>query len=176
MQLPLFKKFTSVLAGSLAASGLALGTLVPAYAQSANAVRDTYGAWRMVCEVPPGAATEQCSLIQNVVSDQRAEAGLSVVVLKTADKQVHLLRVLAPLGVLLPLGIVVSIDGEDVGRAYFIRCFEDGCYAEVELDEATIDVLKKGSQATFAFFQSPEEGIGLPIDLTGFSAGFDALP
>jgi invasion protein IalB len=36
--------------------------------------------------------------------------------------------------------------------------------------------LQAGSQATFIIFQTPEEGIGIPISLNGFSAGFDALP
>ena len=34
----------------------------------------------------------------------------------------------------------------------------------------------RGQSATFIVFQTPEEGIGIPVDLTGFSAGFDALP
>jgi invasion protein IalB len=36
--------------------------------------------------------------------------------------------------------------------------------------------LRGGKQATFIIFQTPEEGIGIPISLAGFSAGFDALP
>ncbi len=28
----------------------------------------------------------------------------------------------------------------------------------------------------FIIFQTPEEGIGVPISLDGFSEGFDALP
>lgn len=114
--------------------------------------------------------------MQNVVSAERDEVGLSVVVLKTADRQGRLLRVLAPLGVLLPVGLRLNIDGKDIGRAYFVRCFQDGCYAEVELEGELLEVLQAGKTATFSVFQTPEEGIGIPVDLTGFSDGFAALP
>ena len=33
-----------------------------------------------------------------------------------------------------------------------------------------------GKTATFVIFQTPEEGIGIPISLNGFGPGFDALP
>ncbi|MGO4840601.1 invasion associated locus B family protein, partial [Rhizobiaceae sp. 2RAB30] len=36
--------------------------------------------------------------------------------------------------------------------------------------------LKAGTSATFIVFQTPEEGIGIPVDLKGFGEGFAALP
>lgn len=114
--------------------------------------------------------------MQNVIAEDRPELGLSVVVLKTADQKARILRVLAPLGVLLPNGLGLNIDGEDIGRAYFVRCFTDGCYAEVILEEGLLSSMKTGTNATFIVFQTPEEGIGIPVDLSGFTAGYEALP
>lgn len=99
-----------------------------------------------------------------------------MIVLKTADKQARILRVLAPLGVLLPSGLGLRVDNADIGRAGFVRCLPNGCIAEVILEDQLINKMKAGSQATFIIFQTPEEGIGIPISLKGFSAGFDALP
>ena len=97
-------------------------------------------------------------------------------VLRTADDRAEILRVLAPLGVLLPNGLGLNVDGNDVGRAYFVRCFQDGCYAEVILEQPLLDMLRNGQAATFIVFQTPEEGIGIPVELDGFAEGFDALP
>ena len=77
---------------------------------------------------------------------------------------------------LLPNGLGLNVDGQDIGRAYFVRCFQDGCYAEVILEPQLLDTLKAGAAATFIVFQTPEEGIGIPVDLTGFGEGFAALP
>lgn len=141
-----------------------------------GAVKSSHGAWSMVCETPPGAANEQCALMQNVVAQDRSEVGLSVVILRTADGKSEIMRVLAPLGVLLPNGLGLNVDGKDIGRAYFVRCFQDGCYAEVILEGQLLEDLKKGTTATFIVFQTPEEGIGIPVDLSGFSDGYSKIP
>jgi len=152
-------------------------------AQQPGVVKSNHGAWSIVCDTPAGANGEQCALMQNVIADDRPEVGLSVVILKTADRKATILRVLAPLGVLLPNGLGLNIDGNDIGKAYFVRCFSDGCYSEVVLDdtkvkddEQTLKVLLAGKTATFIVFQSPEEGIGIPVDLNGFREGYEALP
>ncbi len=141
-----------------------------------GSVRSTHGAWSIICDTPAGATAEQCVMMQNVIAEDRPEIGLSVVVLRTADNKAEILRVLAPLGVLLPNGLGLNIDGKDIGRAYFVRCFGDGCYAEVILEKPLLDTLKTGTSATFIVFQTPEEGVGIPVDLKGFSEGFAALP
>ena len=165
----------AVLSG-LSLAGLSLSGLSGPAAAQQGTVRSTHGSWSVICDTPGGAANEQCALMQNVVAEDRPEVGLSVVVLRTADNRAEILRVLAPLGVLLPNGLGLNVDGKDIGRAYFVRCFQDGCYAEVILEKPLLDTLRSGTAATFIVFQTPEEGIGIPVDLAGFSAGFDALP
>ncbi len=162
--------------GILAGFCAVLCLAVPAAAQKSGKIRSKHGVWSIFCDTPAGASSEQCALMQNVVAEDRAEVGLSVVVLKTADKKAEILRVLAPLGVLLPNGLGLNVDGKDIGRAYFVRCLRDGCFAEVILEEKLLKTLKSGKTATFIVFQSPEEGIGIPVDLTGFSDGYASLP
>lgn len=151
-------------------------TLSSSVSLAQGAVKSSHGAWSMVCETPPGASSEQCALMQNVVAQDRSEVGLSVVILRTADGKSEIMRVLAPLGVLLPNGLGLNVDGKDIGRAYFVRCFQDGCYAEVILEGQLLADLKKGTTATFIVFQTPEEGIGIPVDLSGFTEGYAQIP
>ncbi len=160
--------------GAVLALALSVGH-APAQ-QQGGTVKSTHGAWSIICDTPPGASAEQCAMMQNVIAEDRPEVGLSVVVLRTADNKAEILRVLAPLGVLLPNGLGLNIDGKDIGRAYFVRCFQDGCYAEVILEKPLVESLTAGKSATFIVFQTPEEGIGIPVDLAGFSDGFKALP
>ncbi len=165
--------------GKVAAlAGLVLGALAQGTlpASSQGEVRSAHGDWQMRCDTPPGATSEQCALIQNVTAADRENVGLSVIVLKTADRQARILRVLAPLGVLLPSGLGLRVDNADIGRAGFVRCLPNGCIAEVILEDELLSKLRSGGQATFIIFQTPEEGIGIPISLNGFSAGFDSLP
>ena len=139
-------------------------------------VRNTFGDWQMRCETPAGATAEQCALVQNVVAEDRPNVTLVIIMLKTADGKSRLLRVVAPLGILLPSGLGLKIDQTDIGRAGFVRCLASGCVAEVVMEDSLISQMKTGQQATFIVFQTPEEGIGIPVSLNGFATGFDALP
>jgi len=58
--------------------------------------------------------------------------------LKTTDQKSRLMRVVAPLGVLLPSGLGLKIDNNDVGRAGFVRCLPNGCVAEVIMDDTLV--------------------------------------
>jgi invasion protein IalB len=145
-----------------------------AFAQ--GAVKSIHNDWQVRCDTPPGAQGEQCALIQSVTAEDRPNIGLTVIVLKTADKKTRLMRVIAPPGVLLPSGLGLTIDNAEVGRAGFVRCVPNGCVAEVIMDDALIGKLRNAQTATFIFFQTPEEGIGFPVGLKGFGEGFDKLP
>jgi invasion protein IalB len=139
-------------------------------------VKNTFGDWQMRCETPAGASAEQCALVQNVVAEDRPSVTLVIIVLKTADGKSRLLRVVAPLGILLPSGLGLKIDQTDIGRAGFVRCLATGCVAEVVMDDNLLTQMRGGQAATFIVFQTPEEGIGIPVSLNGFAAGLDALP
>src|SRR6266436_3872212 len=152
----------------------AAGTAERTIAQ--GAVKSVHNDWQVRCDTPPGAQDEQCALMQSVMAEDRPNVGLTVIVLKTADQKSRLMRVVAPMGVLLPSGLGLKIDQVDVGRAGFVRCLPTGCVAEVVMDDNLVKQLRAGTTATFIIFQTPEEGIGFPMSLKGFGEGFDKLP
>ncbi|ATQ70317.1 invasion associated locus B family protein [Methylosinus trichosporium] len=162
-----------LVAGVLLA-GAAQMLCAPAAAQ--GAVKSRFGDWEIRCETPPGAASEQCALIQSVAAEDKANINLVVIVLKTSDGKSRLLRVIAPLNVLLIKGLGLTIDKTRIGDTGFLRCLPSGCVAEVVMDDALIEQLKNGQTATFVIYLTPEEGVGLPLSLAGFKEGFAKLP
>ncbi len=145
--------------------------------QQPGNVKESHGAWSVICDRPAGASAEQCALMQNVIAEDRPEVGLSVVVLKTADRKARILRILAPLGVLLKDGMELYVDNNNIGRAYFTRCFSEGCYVEVEIDEELMRIMRAGKNAVFALRESSDQDrVGIPVELNGFGPGYDALP
>jgi invasion protein IalB len=151
-----------------------LGFCGDTYAQ--GTVKSVHGDWQIRCDTPPGAQGEQCVLIQSVTAEDRPNIGLTVIILKTADKKSRIMRVIAPPGVLLPSGLGLKVDNAELGRAGFVRCVPNGCVAEVVMDDNLISKMRTGQSATFIIFQTPEEGIGFPISLKGLGEGFDKLP
>ncbi len=135
-------------------------------------VKAQHGDWQVVCKPPPeGAKNEVCALVQSVTAEDRNNVGLTVYFQKFSNGM-RVLRVFAPLGVLLPPGIGLKIDDVDVGHAPFLRCHTFACYAQVTVEDKLIEQMKAGKTAIFIIFQTEEAGIGIPLSLAGFG---DAL-
>jgi len=157
-------------------SGLALLAGVAGAAGAQGVVKGKHGDWETRCETPPGAAYEQCAIVLSVVDQERPNLTLVVIVLNTADRKARLLRVIAPLGVLLPPGIDLKIDDQDMGRLNFLQCLANGCVAQVAMDDKLLDKLKTGKTATLGIFQTPEQGVGVLAPLAGFKEAYEQLP
>lgn len=138
-------------------------------------VKGQYGDWQYVCKPPPpGAKNEVCALVQSVTAEDRQNVGLTIY-FQQFSNGVKVLRVFAPVGILLPPGVGLKIDGADIGHAPFLRCHTFACYAQVTVEDKLIEQLKTGKTAIFIIFQTEEAGIGIPISLAGFGDGLAVL-
>lgn len=158
---------------TLAVSGPAVGAAGPEL--SSSQVKATHGAWQLRCGQPPGAKAEKCALVQSVKAEDRPNVSLTVIFLRSYDGKTRILRVVAPLGVLLPTGLGLKIDNVDVGHAPFLKCGPVGCVAEVVANDDLVGKMKTGQSAVFIIFQTPEFGIGVPVSLSGFGDGLVQL-
>jgi len=160
---------------SAVCTGLLLAA--PAHAQRPvdGDVIAQHGDWQVVCKSPPpGSKNRICALVQSVTAEDRNNVGLTVYFQKFSNGT-RVLRVFAPLGVLLPPGLGLKIDGQDVGNAPFLRCHSFACYAQVVVKDDLTKRLATGQTAIFVIFQTEEAGIGIPISLAGFAKGLAAL-
>ena len=160
----------------VASLGLAAALAAPDVGDAQGVVRARHGDWETRCETPPGASYEQCAAVLSVVDQDRPNLTLVLIVLNTADRKARLMRVIAPLGVLLPAGVSLRIDDSDAGRLNFLQCLANGCIAQLALDEKLLDKLKTGKTATLGIFQTPEQGVGVPATLAGFKETYEQLP
>lgn len=174
--------------GALALAGAA-SLLWAGAALAQGTLKARHGDWQFRCDTPSANGQEQCILIQSVLD--QSELNLAAVILRVEDTAATLearkrdpkapavrrpvLRVIVPLGVLLPRRLGLKIDEREIGSTEFVRCLESGCIAEVDMDNDLIDAFRKGKVALFAVFLTPQEGRGLPISLKGFDEGFQKL-
>ncbi len=158
------------IAASLIGTGPALAVDAPE-----GTVKSQHGDWQVVCkDPPPGAKNPICALVQSVTAEDKNNIGLTVYFQKFSNGT-RVLRVFAPLGVLLPPGLGLKIDDKDVGHAPFLRCHSFACYAQVVVEDPLIEQLKTGKTAIFIIFQTEEAGIGIPISLKGFGEALGDL-
>jgi invasion protein IalB len=162
-------------ANAQAPKGQSAALQAQALSPEGGTIKAQHGDWQVVCKAPPpGSKNEVCALVQSVTAEDKANVGLTVYFQKFSDGT-RVLRVFAPLGVLLPRGLGLKIDNKDVGNAPFLRCHSYACYAQVVAEDTLITQLKTGGQAVFIIFQTEETGIGIPISLKGFDKALTAL-
>ena len=144
-------------------AALALAPANRAVAQ--GAVKSVHKDWQIRCDTPPGSKTEQCALIQSVTAEDRANVGLTVIVLKTADAS-RLMRGSAA-GVLLPSVLGSRSSGRHRRPPRY--CLPSAC--EVVMDD---ELIKKpyGKAATFI----TDPGGRHVSDEPSASARYDKLP
>lgn len=145
----------------------------------------THGAWQVQCselQVPEGQQappiTKSCGMVQTVKNEKIPELGLTVIINrgKAGDKVNTVMRVLAPIGVFLPTGIPVEIDGAALpNRLQFTQCAPRICEAVGDFSDETLVKFKKGEKSTFFIYAKAGSGIPMPVSLDGFGAALAAL-
>lgn len=148
------------------------GTLVSP--RPGSVVKAQFDDWKHECSKPPGAKVELCAITQDVSDESNAEIGVSVHVQKVAGGE-SILRVIAPLGVLLTQNLAVKVDGDYLGEAPFLRCYVLGCQAQIEIDEKLKARLFSGQTMLLIVHRTREQGVGIPVSLKGFAKAFAAL-
>ena len=162
----------------IAACVLLAGACVPAYSQSevgSGQVKAIYGAWKLKCAQIAGAKQDKCALVQDLKLEDRPNMFLTVLFMRSFDSDKKILRIVAPLGVVLPAGLGLRVDGTDVGNVKFLKCWKFGCLAEVIVDDTLVSKFTSGQTASFIVFPTPDAGIGFPAPLAGFSEGLKGL-
>jgi invasion protein IalB len=146
-------------------------------------VTATHGQWKIQCEATAKPAEGQaeaprsCGMVQNTHAEKNPKATLTLVLVKTkaGDKSQINMRVIVPIGVFLPTGVALEIDGNAVGRVPFTRCMPQVCMAFAEASPETLTKMKKGNEANFIIYEAPGIGLPMKLSLDGFSAALAAL-
>ena len=158
----------------------------PAQAQgNTSEVVAKHGDWAMTCDkkavkMPDGSTKKPCAMIQTTKHPERKNVNLTLVLLKgpaPADGQPPntMMRVIAPIGVFLPTGVALEIDGAAVGRVPFTRCLPQVCIAFAEASKPTLEKMRKGAKANFIIYEAPGLGMNLELSLKGFTAALKNL-
>jgi invasion protein IalB len=142
-----------------------------AWAQQVT-VKATHGDWQIQC--PPNVSeTNPCAMVQELVTEQDRRV-LSAIIINPPGGE-PFLRIIVPLGILLPGGMTLTIDGTEVGTVGFINCLPDGCMTQVALKPEVLEQFKAGNQAVVRIYEQTEQAVDLPVSLNGFTAAYGEL-
>jgi invasion protein IalB len=159
-------------------AGLPLGEDVDEDGLGEGYIAGTYGDWTKVCQ-RMGTPVDPCGLMQ-LLSDEEGSplAEITIFPLPPGGEAVAGANILTPLGTVLPQQITLRVDGGTPRRYPFFFCDVGGCYAQVGFTAAMVESFRRGNSATLtiASVLEPDQPIDLNLSLSGFTAGYSALP
>lgn len=162
--MPRFKKFC-----------LLAALLVACHASSGVEDGDSFGHWLVRCGPDENAQEKGCFLFQNLVLKQGGQRVLQVAVgfVDNAPDPIALLSL--PLGISLPPGAKISIDGKQSYDMQIERCEANGCRAGLKLSNKLLDRFLSGESLSVLFHDAQRRPIEVPLSLDGFNAGYTAM-
>lgn len=83
--------------------------------------------------------------------------------------------VTVPIGVLLAPGLGMSIDAGKPVTLPFESCQPGGCRAVVDMDQATLDQIRRGARLTMRFVGADRKALDIPVSLKGVDAALKQL-
>jgi len=135
----------------------------------------TFENWTARCELAPAAEVERCFIFQNLVLKESGQRLVHMAVGYLAANGQAAAVITLPLGISLPPGASISVDGGEPTEITIERCDTKGCVGALALDEALIASLKRGREARVIFHDGSRRRIAVPVSLLGFTAGFNSL-
>jgi invasion protein IalB len=148
-------------------------TLGPAAANPRNG--QTFKNWTARCEQAPGSAIERCFIFQNLVLKESGKRVVNMAVGYLAANGQPAAVITMPLGISLPPGASISVDGAEPRPFAIERCDVNGCVGALALSEELVAQLQRGREARVSFHDSSRRQIAVPVSLLGFTAGFASL-
>jgi invasion protein IalB len=135
----------------------------------ASSINEGYGNWAIACRIVNGQ--KQCLLGYGQSDSQTGKPLFAIELQMSRDGKTEG-TILMPFGLKLDAGVILTVDGEDLGPALRLAtCVPQGCLLPVSFPAITVDAMKKSKTLTVA---SPNLGSGevvsFKVSLEGFAA------
>lgn len=174
----MLKKTLALIAGI---AGLSLAAAADAQQQPpqvGSTLKATHGSWEIRCaEQNPG----NCAMVQ-VGNNSEGQPVLQTILRKTpgatgpnGEKIAAIFEVVAPIGVYLPAGVGIKIDGAELGRGGYTVCYPQLCLMSQPVADSFITKMKAGNSAIFTLTRPNGQTTDITISLSGFTAAFNGL-
>lgn len=159
-------------------AGLALSAPAGAQQSPGSTVKATHGAWQILCS---DQRPESCAMVQTGNND-KGEPVVRSLIRKTpgltgpqGQPVAAVMEVIAPIGVFLPAGVGIKIDGREIGRGVYRVCNPQACLMSEPVQDEFVSQMKAGNNAIITLTRPDGQTTDVTISLSGFTAAFNGL-
>ena len=131
--------------------------------------------WATKCASVGRKEALDCSVEQTVVLTKTRQFLLSVVVRVPPDTRQPGMMIHLPLGLFLPAGVIVQLEGQRPQQLQVQTCDSKGCYAGASVSSNMLAVMKQSERLTIIFEDLPKNKISVPVPLKGFAEAYQKI-
>jgi invasion protein IalB len=132
--------------------------------------------WTKVCGKDERAKTEVCYTTRDFVTDKGQRIVAVAVYDAKGKKSQKTLRILTPLGLLVPPGIRITVDKGRPVPGRYATCLQHGCFAEAAVKDDFVAALKKGAMLNISARNPGGTVVTFVVPTDGFAKAFDGPP
>lgn len=167
----------------LLAALLAVLAANPAFsADKGESKNPAYGDWGKTCEkggkgLEGKEVGEVCYIFQNISNKENGKLVMQVRIGMAPEKKQPVLIVTLPLGVLIPPGAALIVEGDtEPMKLPFLACAPEGCTTVGQVVKGSfLESMKKGEKAAVRVALINRKVLNLPVSLKGFTRAYAAL-
>lgn len=167
--------FATLLSGGALAQDQAAPAPSPAPAPPVSDGAAPTQTWSTICSAAARKDAADCAIDQRVVLKQTGQVVGGITIRVPAETRKPVMMVRLPLGLYLPAGASLSVDG---GVAEFFpiqTCEADGCYVGSPLTETLLAAMRGGNQLQIAVQNIQKSTVTIPISLVGFTSAYASI-
>ncbi len=129
--------------------------------------------WVKVCDEDPAAKKTVCLTSREFVAENNQPV-MGIAIYQVKDDPRRFARLVVPLTFMIPPGVRLSTEGLNPVAGRFQLCSQEGCYVEVELNDAAINAIKKGTNLRVDMQNQVQQEVNFELPLAGFAKMYDS--
>ena len=159
-------------AGALLSAALGASVLA---ARSQEADQAKPAPWTSNCTSPGRGLPLECAVRQRAFIGKPPRFMGMITIRVPSDTKKPVIMSQTPLGLFLPAGLDIDIDGDMAQNYPFQSCSANGCYAGIPITGKLLDRMFKGGRLNVTFQHMNKKRLTLPMSLIGFSEAYGRI-
>ncbi|HEV7719516.1 MAG TPA: invasion associated locus B family protein [Arsenicitalea sp.] len=130
--------------------------------------------WETRCVSDGRQVVADCSIVQRAVVQKTGQL-VGMVTVRTAPGGKPTLLTSTPLGLFIPGGVNVDVDGTSPQKLDLQTCDRNGCLASLAISDGLLGAMQKGQKFNVSFQGMNKQMVTLPMSLAGFTAAYQKI-
>ncbi len=132
-------------------------------------------AWATNCTSPARGQPQDCVMEQRAIASETGQALALITIRVPQDTKKPVTMIQIPLGMFLPAGLSIDVDGNQSQTYPFQTCNANGCFVGFPVPDPTIQAMFNGNKLNITFQNLNKKPVVLPMSLAGFTGAYNRI-